>query len=173
MGMRSQTLFIAHPDRDPGSPLQGREQPGGLDTVSTTRPTGAWSFASYGGPRSVQVCQSDLERPSSRPAPMGPLKPLPHHLPSFCLSGWMLKRNLQRKSTGCGVGGRRGVRPLQGRPPHPVARVNTLSCQNVLKSGAVAVFFGEAGHVFGFIFGVFLGHRWCLATAFALPMGRH
>lgn len=159
--MRSQTPFIAHPARDPGSPLQGTEQPGGLDAVSSTLPSGAWSFASYGGPHSVQVCQSDLERPSFSPAPMGPLKPLPRHLPSFCLAGWMLKRNLQRESTGCGVGGRRGVRPLQGRPPHPVAGVNTFSCQNALKSGAVAVFW-RGGTCFWFYF-------WCFSRTSVVP----
>lgn len=74
------------------------------------------------------------------------------------------------------MGGERGVRPLRGRhPPAPtlVTGVNTFSCQNGLQYGAGAVFFGKAGDVFGFISGVFLGHPWCLATALALPMGRH
>lgn len=48
---------------------------------------GAWSSASYHGPRWIQVCQRHSRWPSSSPALMGPLKPLPHHLPLFCLAG--------------------------------------------------------------------------------------
>lgn len=42
----------------------------------------------------------------------------------------------------------------------------------VIQCSCCLFFFGEAGDVFGFIFGVFLGHQWCLVTAYALPMGR-
>lgn len=152
MDVRSQAPFIARSDRDPGSPLPGRERPdsSGSDAANRTWPAGSWCVDSSGGCGSVQVCRVVW---SGLPPvhPVGPPKPLPCHLPS---SVWRAAvKSLQR---GVGQGWEPGALLTVGTPPPPtpLRRDKHLQFRNTLPSSAVLSFLARQ-EVLGVSFWVF------------------
>lgn len=98
----SQTPFIVRSDRDPGSPLPGREWPGcgGSDAASRTWPAGSCLVASSGGLRLRSSLQSGLDVAFFQSGPVGfPCIPLSCHLPP---SVWL---DAQEPPEQAGVGG--------------------------------------------------------------------
>lgn len=152
----SQTPFIVCSDRDPGSPLTGREWPGcsGSDAMSRPWPAGSCFVASSGGLWLSSSLQSDLVVAFFQSSPMGfPCKPLSCHLPS---SVWLDTVKSLQRGQGLGVGGEDFAHLLQRRlpPPPPPTKVNTFSCQNALPSSTVLSFLARQ-EVFGVLFLVF------------------
>ena len=140
LDVRSQAPFIAHSDRDPGSPLldgggQTQRAGPGLRALGVWTALGAAAQFKSAGWSGVAFLQS---------SPVGPPKLLPCHLPS---SVWRAAvKSLQR---GWGRGGSRGLCSLWGRPPRPPsAGINAFSSSAVLSFLARQEVFGVSFWVF-------------------------
>lgn len=151
----SQTPFIVRSDRDPGSPLPGREWPGcgGSDAASRTWPAGSCLVASSGGLRLRSSLQSGLDVAFFQSGPVGfPCIPVLSPA-SFCLAG---RSRASRAGRGWWWVGRTLLaccREGTPRPPPPTL-VNTFSCQNSLPPSTVLSFLARQ-EVFGVLFLVF------------------